>query len=822
MKPRVQSLHRGWKLRHPHGKHWIPAQVPGCVHTDLLRAKLIPDPFWGDNEKRLQWIEEEDWTYSVAVTPDAALLERDHIDLVAEGLDTLAALRLNGREIARTESMFQGWRWPVKRLLKKGRNELTITFASPLDAIRARMKPDHRREGNDPVGGASLIRKEQCSFGWDWGPRLVSSGIWLPIFLQGWDANRIESVHLRQDHKGGRVRLKIAPVASRPGASWRTRLSLRGKVVAEGEGLELLVEQPELWWPNGHGKQPLYDISLELIQGGVVIDTWKKRIGLRTIVLDRHPDAAGESFQFVVNGRAIFAKGANWIPAHSFITEANRALYDDLLTSAAEAHMNMIRIWGGGIYEKEEFFDLCDEKGLLVWQDFMFACALYSGDAAFLKGVREEAEYQVRRLSWRTCLALWCGNNEIEQMAAAAIFAKPKWKKAYEALFYGVLPRVVARWDGATAYWPSSPHNPEGYEKGHNNEGKGDAHFWDVWHGRQPVKMYEEKQFRFWSEFGMQSFSSPEVAATYCRPEKFNIFGPEMENHQKNGAGNQIILDYVSRLYRFPKDHASLATLSQLNQAYCMKIGIEHFRRSMPRTMGALYWQFNDCWPVASWSSLEFGGRWKALHYEARRFFAPALVSVHVPGKETVGTGNILRSDIREVHIHTVFDGPRDGNAEIVWTLRHLDGRKLRTGRKPVALRYGEAIRQLTLDFEKEMAKHGARFLYLRVVLRVRREIVSRQTVFLTAPRFLELPKGKLRVEVKKEGGKRFSLRFSSPVFQYQVGFHLRKIAYRATDNFFDLDPGEVREIGVATEKDFSVDAVKRALETGSLVDTYE
>ena len=818
MKPRVQSLH-GWKLRHPHRKQWIPALVPGCVHTDLLRAKLISDPFWGDNEKRLQWIEEEAWTYSVDFVPDPALLARVHLDLVAEGLDTLAVLRLNGREIARTESMFQGWRWPLKELLKKGRNELTITFASPLDYIRARKKPDHFPEWNDPVGGCSLIRKEQCSFGWDWGPRLVSSGIWLPIFLQGWDANRIESVHVRQDHEGGRVRLKIAPITSRAGATWRTRLSLRGKLVAEGN-LELLVRQPELWWPNGHGDQPLYDLSVELIQDDRVIDTWKKRIGLRTIVLDRHRDAAGESFQFVVNGRAIFAKGANWIPAHSFITEASRALYDNLLTSAAQAHMNMIRVWGGGVYEKEEFYDLCDEKGLLVWQDFMFACAQYPGDAAFLKRVREEAEHQVRRLSWRTCLALWCGNNEIEQMATS-VSAKPKWKKAYEALFYRLLPKVVARWDGVTAYWPSSPHNPEGYEKGHNNEGAGDAHFWDVWHARQPVQAYEEKKFRFCSEFGMQSFSSPEVAATYCRPDKFNIFGPEMENHQKNGAGNQIILDYISRLYRFPKDYASLATLSQLNQAYCMKIGIEHFRRSMPRTMGALYWQLNDCWPVASWSSLEFGGRWKALHYEARRFFAPALVSVHVPGRETVGIGNTVHSTVREVHIHTVFDGLREENAEIAWTLWHLDGRKLKTGRKQVSLRYGDAIRQLTLDFEKEMAKYGARFIYLRVFLRGGRRILSRQTVFFTAPRFLELPKGKLRVDIKKERDRQFLLRFSSPVFQHQVGFHLRKTAYHATDNFFDLDPGESREIVVTTEKPYSSEAVKKMLQMGSLVDTY-
>ncbi|HEX4141422.1 MAG TPA: hypothetical protein VHY09_13820, partial [Candidatus Methylacidiphilales bacterium] len=776
-----QNLHRAWKFQRAGQSKWLAAQVPGCVHLDLRRHKKIPDPFWGDNERRLEWIERADWNYRCEFTADPRLLEHEHLELVAEGLDTLATVRLNGREVARTENMFVGRRWDVRALLRPGRNLLEIAFRNPLAYIRAHQGPDHFHEWNDRVGGCSVIRKEQCSFGWDWGPRFATAGVYLPIGLEAWDGNRIESVRVLQTHAPGQVALEFKPTLAVPGrVKYRGTISLAGKIVAEFSGLKTDIKDPKLWWPNGHGDQPLYDVTLELVDGTRVIDRWQRKIGLRTIALDRHKDKFGESFQFVVNGRPIFAKGANWIPAHAFVSAAGPALYDDLLTSAAAAHMNMIRVWGGGIYEKEEFYDLCDAKGLLVWQDFMFACALYPGDAKFLASVEQEAAYQVRRLSHRACLALWCGNNEIEMMAEQ-MRQVPARGKAYQSLFYRVLPRVVARHDGVTAYWPSSPHNPEGYEKAFNNERAGDVHFWDVWHARKPVKRYEEIQPRFCSEFGMQSYSSPEVAATYCRPENFNVFGPEMENHQKHGAGNLIMVEYISRLYRFPKDYATLAYLSQLNQAYCMKIGVEHFRRLMPRTMGALYWQLNDCWPIASWSSIEFGGNWKALHYEAKRFFAPALVSVHMPGDETAGIGNSIKSTIHEAHIHTVYDGLKDATGTVRWALVHLDQGTLRRGTKRVSLRYGQSVRQLTLDFAAEKAKYGATSLYLRVELTVRGKVVSRQTTFLTAPRYLRLQKKPIRVRLhtQKEPG-HFTAIFSSAAFHHNVQFHLPSLAYRA------------------------------------------
>ncbi len=818
-----QDLPVSWTFRSAESQAWLPARVPGCVHTDLRRTGKIPDPFWGSNERQLAWIEKKGWIYRCEFVPAPALFTRERIELVAEGLDTFATLTLNGTEIARSENMFAAQRIEVGSHLKAGKNLLEITFRSPMEVIRQEKKPDHFPEWCDPVGGASLVRKEQCSFGWDWGPRLPSSGIWLPIYLEGWSANRIESIRVVQNHQDGKVRLTFEPSLSRKEKGlFRGTVFLNGEKVTSIENLQATIEKPRLWWPNGHGDQPLYEVELELLdEKGKVIDRWRKKIGLRTIVLDRHPDEFGESFQFVVNGRPLFAKGANWIPAHSFVTEADRALYDDLLTSAAEANMNMIRVWGGGIYEKEDFYDLCDEKGLLVWQDFMFACALYPGDKMFLASAAKEASQQVRRLAHRACLALWCGNNEIEQMPQE-IVKTAKRKKAYEDLFYRVLPDAVAAWDGTTAYWPCSPHNPEGYEKGFNNERAGDAHFWDVWHARKPVKRYEELNFRFCSEFGMQSYSSPEIAATYCKPEKWNIFGPEMENHQKNGAGNLIILDYVSRLYRFPKDYPTLAYLSQLNQAYCMKIGVEHFRRAMPRTMGALYWQLNDCWPVASWSGIEFGGRWKALHYEAKRFFAPALISAHVPGDETYhSASNTLRSTLHEIHLHTVFDGMKDGAGILSWALCHLKTGKLRGGKKKVALRYGEAVRQLSFDFKMEMEKYGAPSLYLRAELAMGGKIVSRQTVYLTAPRNMELPRDPIRIGLKKTAPRCYELTLSSRVFQPSTAFELPGISHRADDNFISLYPDEPRRLTLRTAKDLPVAALRQRLKVFSLVDSY-
>ena len=574
--------------------------------------------------------------------------------------------------------------------------------------------------------------------------------------------------------------------------------------------------------------QPLYTLEVSLVDhedDDVVLDVWSRRIGLRTIVLDRHDDEYGESFQFVVNGQPIFAKGANWIPAHCFVAGLKRADYDALLTDATDAHMNMIRVWGGGIYESEDSSTtLCDEKGLLVWQDFMFACALYRGDEEFAGALVEERRPNTRsqRLAHRACLALWCGNNELEQMPGENIR-----HDGARGCVRGHLQRSAARrgrgirrHDALLALFAAQPgrlaQGPQQRERRRQPFLGGVAR-------RKPVKSYEEKQFRFCSEFGMQSYSSTEVAAMFCPPEEFNVFAPAMENHQKNSGGNATIFDYVGRLYRFPKDYETLAYLSQLNQLYCLKVGIEHFRRSMPRTMGALYWQLNDCWPVFSWSSVEFGGKWKALHYGARRFFGPALVSAHVPGDETAGIGNRTASTIHDVDLYTVYDGETpELHAHLGWELRHLDGRRLEHGGIAVLLRRGESMCWERLDFAAAMAAHTAAKIYLHVILTVDGRTVSEDTVFLTAPRHLNLPRAAVETTLTDAGPGEVEIEFRSPVFQHRVKFELDGTAYRASDNFFDLHPHWPHKVRVRLKRGTASAADLRAkLRTMSLADSY-
>ncbi len=812
-----------WQFRDCSGQQWLPATVPGCVHTDLERAGKIPDPFWGTNELSLQWIEERDWEYRATFTVPAELFDESEIELVADGLDTVATVRLNGREIARTDNMFIGHRWTVKSQLRTGTNELTVRFDSAMKYIRTHRPGHHPKEFNDPVGRSQVIRKEQCQFGWDWGPRFVTAGIGRDIRLAAWSGNRLESVRVTQAHAAdGSVTLTLAPELARPDAKARCRwrLALGSIPVAEGTGAKIFVEQPQLWWPNGHGDQPLYLLEIEVTDaGGDPIGHWMRRIGLRTVQLDRHADAAGETFQFVVNGRPVFAKGANWIPAHSFVAGLTRERYARDLRSAAAAHMNMVRVWGGGIYESEDFYDLCDELGLMVWQDFMFACAIYPGDAAFRQSVQREAEQQVRRLRHRACLALWCGNNEIEQLNAD-LLKKPKLRADYDAIFHRLLPKVVQKVDGVTDYWPSSQYRGDGDNTHAAGEKRGDTHFWDVWHARNPVKDYEKWRFRFCSEFGMQSYSSVETQATFCPPAESNVFGATMENHQKNRGGNQVILDYVSRRYRFPKSQADLIYLSQLNQAYCMQTGVEHYRRLMPHCMGALYWQLNDCWPVASWSSIEFTGRWRALHHVARRFFAPALVSAHVPGDESAGIGNYRASTVREVHLYTVYDAPATTAGVLRWDLFHLDGRVLLRGQKKVTLRCGESVKQKTLNLASVLARHGRDSVYLRMALHVSDRCVSEDTVFLTPPRFLALPKAKTRVSIQPSGPKRASVTFTSSAFQHRFVFDLLGIGHQASDNYFELYPREAKTIELELTRPQTLMRLHHALTYHSLVDT--
>ncbi|MFW5846309.1 MAG: glycoside hydrolase family 2 protein, partial [Planctomycetota bacterium] len=626
----------------------LPARVPGCVHHDLERAGRIPDPYVGEHELLLQWIGETDWLYERDFTVGTELLAADAVQLCCDGLDTIAEVHINGELVGRTDNMFRPWRWNVQELLRAGSNHIAIRFAAAVPHVQA--YEDERRHlqttrcvPHEPAG-RPWIRKEQCNFGWDWGPVLVTCGIWADIRLEPVQAARIDTVHLRQEHGGGSVLLDCSIELERivRGAlQARIRVQLGGETVAEEQvplrgkraAAELQVSDPQLWWPNGLGAQPLYTVTVDLLDdAGTGLDQWRRRIGLRTIELVRERDGArrqdpDESFAFRCNGVDFFAKGANWIPADAIIGRLEDERYNRLLSAARDAHMNMIRVWGGGIYERTAFYDRCDELGLLVWQDFMFACSAYpADDSAFMANVEAEAVAQIRRLRHHACLALWCGNNELE-MHIAKRRKERDWPhmpwRWYRELFDKLLPRLVRRHDPDTAYWPCSPHTPRGDRDQHNDERCGDTHFWAVWHGRQPFEWYRGTQPRFCSEFGFQAFPEPATVATYATTaDETNITSPVMEHHQRSAIGNSTIVHYLCSWFPMPRGSEELLWLSQIQQGLAIQYAVEHWRRHMHRCRGALYWQLNDCWPVASWASIDYLGRWKALQYLAKRFFA--------------------------------------------------------------------------------------------------------------------------------------------------------------------------------------------------------
>ena len=806
----------------------IPATVPGCVHTDLLAAGRIDDPYYRDNESRLQWISETDWVYRRTFEVSEHLLAHERVLLRCEGLDTLATVRLNGRAAGVADSMYRVWEYDAKALLHPGENTIEVTFAAPAPYLRE--KDAQRRLPAWSVGAhrsfdGGWLRKEPCSFGWDWGPILTSSGIWRDIALVAFDAARLEEVEIRQDHgTPGRVDVTVRLAAERVAPAPLTatvRLEFAGRVVAEanvplddGRGeATLRVDAPRLWWPNGMGAQPLYDVTVTLRDGeGASLDVDERRIGLRTLRLDRHPDAWGESFQFVANGVPFFAKGANWIPADTFVARLTREQYARLLRDAASANMNMLRVWGGGIYESDDFYELCDELGLCVWQDFIFACGTYpTFDSAFMGNVRAEAEYNVRRLRHHPSLALWCGNNELEMGLVGDAWTETtmSWED-YSRLFDELLPEVVGRLDPERDYWPSSPHTPVGDRRDFNNPDSGDAHLWSVWHGKMPFEWYRTCTHRFNSEFGFQSFPEPKAVATYTLPQDRNITSYVMEHHQRSGIGNTTIMTYLLEWFRLPTSFDMALWLSQILQGMAIKYAVEHWRRAMPRGMGTLYWQINDCWPVASWSSIDSLGRWKALHYMARRFYAPVLVSA----LEDAKAGTL------EVHLTNDLGEPVEG--EVTWEVTTVAGERLGVGAMPASMGARATGPIGMLDLRPHLEAHGPRDLMIWLDLRVGGKVVSTNWATFARPKHLELADPRITVDVGEagaDGGYPVTLSAERPALW--AWLELVDGEARFADNFLHLAPGHPAEVTVYPQEPTSAEALRRALRVHSLVDTY-
>ena len=821
------SLNGQWTLKQSGKNETIKATVPGTVHTDLLAAGKISDPYYRDNEDSLKWIAATTWIYSRNFKVTDSFLRHEHILLRCEGLDTLTLIKINSRTVARTENMFRTYEFDIRQFLKTGVNTIEIKFESTLDYIQKQEAKHHiplRKVPHEEVGG-NWIRKEQCNYGWDWGPCLVTCGIWRPILLIGYDSVRLNDVHISQHHLfSGAVKLGIDVTAeTKHGASVSTMVTISQEkraivdskaVLKAGKAkISAMIKEPQLWWPNGMGDQPLYDVTVKLVdKNNKIIDSITRRIGLRRLCLERKKDKWGESFRFKINGLPFFAKGADWIPADTFAPHLNHDDYLDLLQSAADANMNMLRVWGGGIYEASIFYDICDELGICVWQDFMFACATYPAfKRSFMDNVKAEAEDNIRRLRHHPCLALWCGNNELEQG-----WVGDKWNetqmswKDYSALFDRLLPSIVKKLDPERDYWPCSPHSPYGDRSDFNNPQWGDAHLWNVWHGREPFEWYRTAMHRFVSEFGFQSFPHPTTTGSFTMPDDRNITSYIMEFHQRSGIGNSTILAYMLDWFRLPKNFEMMHWLSQILQGMAMKYAIEHWRRHMPQTMGALYWQLNDCWPVVSWSSIDYFHRWKALHYMAKQFFTPVLVSVVEDIAEN--TFSIyVSNDLRETK-----------KGKVLWQLTDVEGNSLHKGEQETEIPPGKSRCIKVVKLSKGLNTRNIRDFMFWVELSLNDQVVSRNFASFARPKHLELLKPDIKVDIsrKEKGNTLLTLMAKAPALW--VWLDMENTNARFSDNFFHILPGKPVEVTLQTDNRMPIIEIRKRLHVYSLVNTYQ
>jgi len=608
----------------------VAMAVPGDVQSALLAAKRIPDPYFGRNEKRVQWPGQTTWLVSRTFAVDSATLAKKRIVLRLEDVDTFATVSVNGKPVGETDNRFRRWEFDVKPFLKEGENVICGRFRSIEKECRSRefLQPrDIGGVGNGTTVKINLVRKPQCHGGWDWGLSLLSTGFCGPVKILASDEGTVDYVTCEQTFAPGFAACDVTMTVH------GTRADGRKETFSK----VFHVEKPKLWWPNGMGEQAFHEFTMEVYGEKVT-----RRLGLRTVevVNERTKGPKGEdelSMAFKVNGVSVFCKGADWIPCDALANRQTRERYRDLIGSMRTANMNMVRVWGGGQYERDDFYEACDEMGILVWQDFMFACAVYPDDADFLRQVRLEAEHQVLRLRDHASIALWCGDNEC--------LGAVKWnsrtpedlarnKKAWEAKTR-VLEAAVKACDPARVFWPSSPCcGPGDFGDGWKTDSKGDMHYWEVWHANRDFEAYYAVRPRFCSEFGFQSYSSSEVAALYCMPDRIRLDHPDFEHHQKDRGGNARIRRTMGRYFREPQGDTNTLYLSQVQQAFAIKTAVESWRHQRPRCMGTLFWQLNDVWPVASWSSVEYGGKWKQLQHHARRFYAPVAAVGAPAGKD--------------------------------------------------------------------------------------------------------------------------------------------------------------------------------------------
>ena len=795
------DLNGKWKFRAinaygilpPHKRdvtHWMSGTVPGTVHTDLLANRKIPDPFYGMNENDVQWVDSQQWIYRRSFVVPPELLAEDAVHLVAKGLDTYAQIWCNGRVVGKTANMFNEYRFDVKKYVRKGKNTIEVLFDSP--TVRSKML--ERKYGRLQVAHEShraYIRKAQYSFGWDWGPKLATLGIWRDIFLEGRAIARIKDAHVKVVSVNKARAIIILSVGLE--RFRRTRLMLKTLVTGEQFRLErwtrsqsnravlrITVPRPRLWWPNGYGDQSMYTVSFALFHGDEDIDELVVPFGIRTVRLLQEKDREGKSFVFEINGKKIFCKGANWIPSDSFIPRIRPSTYEKLLQMAKDVHMNMIRVWGGGIYEQDVFFDLCDRLGLMVWQDFMYACGEYPERPWFLRQVREEAEYQIMRLRNHPSIVLWCGNNECEWIFCMANRGKVPDDMNGATIFRDLLPSLCRTLDRTRPYWRSTPWG-KGFP---NDESNGNHHQWEVWSGWKDYTEYERNRARFVTEFGFQAPANTATLESVTRPSDRYAQSAVLEHHNKQIEGTERLFRFQAAHYEITGDLEDFIYKGQLVQAQALKTAVEHWRRRMFSTAGALFWQLNDCWPISSWAVVDSALRPKAAFYYARRFFSPVLVSFRK--RETLVEVWTTNDTTTRIHANVEV-------ALMSWKGKRVWSRVLRATVAP------NASRKL-LDVEVARVRSfdpGEQYLRARVVRDG--ETLAENRLLFREPKHLRFPTAAVRIEATQLNDRQACLTVRADAFVKDVFLTVDGSDAEFEDNYYDLDARTSKRIVVTS-----------------------
>ncbi len=840
------SLDGKWEFRAltdapiPQVKGWLPARVPGVVQTDLLQNKLIPDPFYADNEYRLQWVGNADWEYRTTFNLPQQTLSRERVDLVFDGLDTFAEVFVNEHSVLKANNMFRSWRVSAKEALHAGDNSIRIVFHSPIQTMLPYVKKlpyvlpaiSTANGGNEEgIATAPYTRKAPYNYGWDWGPRFVTIGVWKSVHLESWDGVRIANLHIHQQkiskdlaQLSASLEIKSTRATSatisisHDGISGKNRSTAATQKVQLEAGINkvsipLRIDSPRLWYPNGYGAQDRYIFSAN-VKTDRGQTTASVKTGLRSLELLREPDKWGKSFTFVVNGIPIFAKGANVIPYDSFMDRVTPEIHRRSLQAAHDSHMNMLRAWGGAYYESDDFYDIADELGIMIWQEFMFGGDMVPGDLAFQQNVEQEAIQQVTRLRDHPSVVLWCGNNEVEtgwkgwgdrqgfKLGVNAAARERVWQD-YVVMFRDILKSVVHEYGDGVPYWPSSPgSNFDDVPQGQEN---GDMHYWSVWHALEPIENYTQQFPRFMSEFGFQSFPEMKTIRAFTPPDQMDIRSTTLQSHQKNKGGNERILTYMLREYHEPKDFASFVYLSQVQQAEAIKVGAEHLRRQRPRTMGSLYWQLNDCWPVASWASIDYYGNWKALQFYAKRFYADVLVSPFAhDGK---------------IEVFVVSDKLQPLTAQLRTRVLDFSGKAISDISKDISVPALSSTSVITVDEAHLVPADKTKNVFAVFDLSVGGKVVSTNTWFFDRMRNLDLPANPgIQTDVR-QAGNATTITLTSPQLARHVFVSFGDLDAQLSDNYVDLIPNQPVTIDVTSKA--SADDLKKNLQVQHMMQAF-